>query len=372
MAQTPVSNTQIVDAPCASNHVPAAVNAAVNGRRSKGKREQAVTLVQPTMTEYKLYGDLAIFSGTAHPDLAQKVEDYLGVPLGGADVFQFANTNTFVRLHQSVRGKDVFLIQPTCPPVNDNLMELLIFIDTLRRDSAGRITAVVPYYGYGRTDKKDQPRVPITARLVADLITTAGADRFLTLDLHAGQIQGFFTIPTDELPTIHIFEEYYKQQSLSPEETVVVSPDVGGLRRARNLAARLNLPLAIIEKRRAHDGSATQMYSVIGNVEGKNVLIVDDEIDTAGTLTDAAKFLRAAGARELHACATHAILSKPAAKRLQNSDLTHIVITDTVPLAEKKLKRIGDRLTVLSVAPLVGDVIRRIHDGRSVGELFNE
>lgn len=372
MAQPPVPQVFITNAGQASSPPSASGKATANGRRSKSKRELAVEVVQPTMTEYKLYGDLAIYSGTAHRGLAQNVADYLGLPLGGADVFQFANTNTFVRLHQSVRGKDVFLIQPTCPPVNDNLMELLIFIDTLRRDSAGRITAVVPYYGYGRTDKKDQPRVPITARLVADLITTAGADRFLTLDLHAGQVQGFFTIPTDELPTIQIFEQYYHQQHLTPDDTVVVSPDVGGLRRARNLAARLNLPLAIIEKRRAHDGSATQMYSVIGHVRDKNVLIVDDEIDTAGTLTDATKFLREAGARELHACATHAILSKPAAKRLQKSDITRIVITDTVPLAEKTRKRIGDRLTVLSVAPLVGDVIRRIHDGRSVGELFDE
>ncbi len=268
MAPTPVPQVFVTDASQTSNHLPGSGKGAANGRRTKGKRELAVEVVQPTTTEYKLYGDLAIYSGTAHRGLAQKVADYLGVPLGGADVFQFANTNTFVRLHQSVRGKDVFLIQPTCPPVNDNLMELLIFIDTLRRDSAGRITAVLPYYGYGRTDKKDQPRVPITARLVADLINTAGADRFLTLDLHAGQIQGFFSIPTDELPTLQIFEEYYRQQHLSAEDTVVVSPDVGGLRRARNLAARLNLPLAIIEKRRAQDGSATQMFSVIGNVDG--------------------------------------------------------------------------------------------------------
>jgi ribose-phosphate pyrophosphokinase len=324
------------------------------------------------MPRFGLYGDLAIYSGSAHRELAQKVADHLGVALGGADVFQFSNSNTFVRLHESVRGKDVFLIQPTSPPTNDNLMELLIFIDTLRRDSAGRITAVLPYYGYGRTDKKDQPRVPITARLAADLIATAGADRFLTVDLHAGQIQGFFSIPTDELPARQLFVEYFKQLKVCPEDTVVVSPDIGGVRRARDLAERLGLPLAIIEKRRSQDGKETTMYSVIGHVEDKNVIIADDEIDTAGTLTDAARFLRKAGARQLIAAATHAVFSKPAAKRLSNSDISQVVVTDTAPISAKKRQRIGDRLQVISVAPLLGDVIRRIHDGRSVGELFNE
>ncbi len=323
-------------------------------------------------TVYRMYGELAIYSGTANHELAQDVADYLGESLGGVDLFQFPNTNTFVRLHESVRGKDVFLIQPTCPPTNDNLMELLIFIDTLRRDSAGRITAVVPYYGYGRTDKKDQPRVPITARLVADLITVAGADRFLTLDLHAGQIQGFFTIPTDELPTIGLFVDYFRQLDFTEENSVVVSPDIGGVRRARNFAERLGLPLAIIEKRRARDGSMTQMTNVIGDVENRNVIIIDDEIDTAGTLTDAAKFLKESGAGELYASATHPILSRPAAKRLQRSEIAHLVVTDTVPIAEKKCSRIGERLHVLSVAPLLGDVIQRIHEGRSVGELFDE
>lgn len=322
--------------------------------------------------DYKLYGDLAIYSGTAHRELAQKTAAYLGVSLGGADVFQFSNSNTFVRLHESVRGKDVFLIQPTSPPTNDNLMELLIFIDTLRRDSAGRITAVIPYYGYGRTDKKDQPRVPITARLVADLLATAGADRFLTIDLHAGQIQGFFSIPVDELPARQLFYHYFAQQQCCPDDSVVVSPDIGGVRRARDLAERLGLPLAIIEKRRSKDGDETSMYNVIGDVEGKNVIIADDEIDTAGTLTDAARFLRKAGAQQLIAAATHAVLSKPAAKRLSKSDISQLVVTDTVPISPKKRERIGDRLHVISVAPLLGDVIRRIHEGRSVGELFDE
>lgn len=321
---------------------------------------------------YRLYGDLAIFSGTAHPELAGSIAAYLGVPLGGADVFRFANTNTFVRLHQSVRGKDVFLIQPTSPPTNDNLMELLIFIDTLRRDSAGRITAVVPYYGYGRTDKKDQPRVPITARLVADMLATAGADRFLTIDLHAGQLQGFFSIPTDELPARHLFFDYFAAQHFDAERTVVVSPDIGSVRRSRDLAERLGLPLAIIEKRRSKDGDETTMYNVIGNVDGKDVIIADDEIDTAGTLTDAARFLRQAGAQKMIAAATHAILSEPAAQRISQSDISQLVVTDTAPVPDSKRERLGDRLRVISVAPLLGDVIRRIHEGRSVGVLFNE
>src|SRR5512136_2429720 len=230
----------------------------------------------------KMYGDLMIFSGTANRPLAETTAEHLGIPLGGVEVQQFPNSNTFVRLHQSVRAKDVFLIQPTCAPVNENLMQLLIFVDTLRRDSAGRVNVVVPYYGYGRTDKKDQPRVPITARLVADLIAVAGADRFVTLDLHAKQIQGFFSIPSDELPALGLLIDYFQKNPVS--NAVVVAPDVGALRRARNFAARLDLPLAIIEKRRSLDGDRTEVFNIIGEVEGKNVIIVDDEIDTASTL----------------------------------------------------------------------------------------
>ncbi len=342
-----------------------AISSGINGDTPRALAAQSAA------AGYGLYGDLAIYSGTAHPQLAQKVAAYLGVALGGVDVFRFPNSNTFVRLHESVRAKDVFLIQPTSPPTNENLMELLIFIDTLRRDSAGRITAVIPYYGYGRTDKKDQPRVPISARLVADLIATAGADRFLTVDLHAGQIQGFFSIPTDELPAKHLFYDYFSQQCC-PEDTVVVSPDIGGVRRARDLAEILGQPLAIIEKRRSKDGDETAMYSVIGDVRGKNVIIFDDEIDTAGTLTDAARFLRQAGAQQLIAAATHAVLSGPAVERLSQSEISQIVVTDTAPISSAKRAGIGSRLQIISVAPLLGDVIRRIHVGRSVGELFNE
>ena len=321
-------------------------------------------------TEYKLYGDLMVFSGTANRPLAEKIAAYLDLPLGEADVFQFANTNTFVRLGHSVRGKDVFLIQPTSAPTNDNLMELLIFMDALRRDSAGRITAVVPYYGYGRTDKKDQPRVPITARLVADLITVAGADRFLTIDLHAGQIQGFFTIPTDELAALHLLNDHFIEKAVP--DAVVVAPDVGATRRARNFAEKLNVRLAVIEKRRALDGRGAEILNLIGDVRGKNAIIVDDEVDTATTLVRGTDFLLREGAREVCACVTHAILSDPAAERVQGSKLKELVVTDTVTIAPRKRALLGPRLTVLSVGELLGEVIRRIHRGLSVGAMFNE
>jgi ribose-phosphate pyrophosphokinase len=320
-----------------------------------------------------MYGDLMVFSGTANQQLASAVADRLETELGGADIKQFDNSNTFVRLHQSVRGKDVFVIQPTAAPTNDNLMELLIFIDTLRRDSAGRITAVVPYYGYGRTDKKDQPRVPITARLVADLIAVAGADRFVTIDLHAKQIQGFFSIPCDELPALGLFVEHFRRNPVP--NAAVVAPDIGALRRARNFAERLcheGVPLAVIEKRRSLDGKGTETLNLIGDVRGKNVILVDDEIDTAGTLVKAIKFIREQGAAEITACATHAVLSEPAVERIRDSVLKELIVSDTIAITEDKIRRSGDKLKVLPVAPLLANVIQRIHTGRSVGELFNE
>lgn len=321
----------------------------------------------------KMYGDLMVFSGTANQQLASAVADRLETELGGADIKQFDNSNTFVRLHQSVRGKDVFVIQPTAAPTNDNLMELLIFIDTLRRDSAGRITAVVPYYGYGRTDKKDQPRVPITARLVADLIAVAGADRFVTIDLHAKQIQGFFSIPCDELPALGLFVEHFRRNPVP--NAAVVAPDIGALRRARNFAERLcheGVPLAVIEKRRSLDGKGTETLNLIGDVRGKNVILVDDEIDTAGTLVKAIKFIREQGAAEITACATHAVLSEPAVERIRDSVLKELIVSDTIAITEDKIRRSGGKLHVLPVAPLLANVIQRIHTGRSVGELFNE
>lgn len=312
-----------------------------------------------------MYGELAIFSGNANRPLAEEICQYLGVSLRGADVFQFPNENIFVRLHGSVRSQDVFLIQPTCSPVNENIMELLIFIDCLQRDSAGRITAVVPYYAYGRTDKKDQPRVPITARLIADLITVAGADRFLIIDLHAGQIQGFFTIRGDDITAFHMLSDYFIQKGL--EDAVVIAPDVGASKKARNFAQELDVPLAIVEKRRV--GKSCEAMSLIGKVKGKNAIIFDDEIDTAGTLVEAAHFVRKKGARDIYACATHPVFSPPAVECLRGADLKEIVITNTIPVPEEK--RLSN-MTLLSVGPLLGEVIRRIHLGLSVGEMFNE
>jgi ribose-phosphate pyrophosphokinase len=316
-----------------------------------------------------MYGELAIFSGSANPELAQEIADYLGVPLREADVFQFPNENIFVRLHDSVRSQDVFIIQPTCSPVNKNIMELLIFIDCLRRDSAGRITAVVPYYAYGRTDKKDQPRVPITARLVADMITVAGADRFLTIDLHAGQIQGFFSIPVDDVTAFHMLSDYFLEKEIP--NAVVVAPDIGASKKVRNFAEKLDLPLAIVEKRRLSlaDGSKTEVFNLIGEVEGKNAIVFDDELDTAATLEQAVILLRREGVKDIYACVTHAVLSPPAPERLREMDLKELVVTNTVHTPPQK--RLPN-MTVLSVGPLLGEVIRRIHFGISVGEMFNE
>jgi ribose-phosphate pyrophosphokinase len=319
-----------------------------------------------------MYEDLAIFSGTANPGLAREIADYLGCPLRGVDIFKFPNDNTFVRLHSSVRGQHAFIVQPTCAPTNDNLMELLILIDALRRDSAADITAVVTYYGYSRTDKKDQPRVPITARLVADMITVAGATRFMTMDLHAGQIQGFFTIPVDDITAFHMLSDHFIEKRI--ENAVVVAPDVGATKIARDFAEALDVPLAIIEKRRERSkGRKTQVLSLIGTVEGMNAIIFDDEIDTAGTVRDAAKFLDSKGAKDVYACVTHAILSDPGPERLSEAGLKELVVTNTVPISEKKMKKMQDlKVTVLSVAPLLGEVIRRIYLGISVGEMFNE
>jgi ribose-phosphate pyrophosphokinase len=304
--------------------------------------------------------------------LAKGIAGYLGCPLRGADVFKFSNDNTFVRLHRSVRGQHAFIVQPTCRPVNDNLMELLIMIDALRRDSAADITAVVTYFGYSRTDKKDQPRVPITARLVADMITVAGATRFMTMDLHADQIQGFFTIPVDDITAFHLLSDYVMEKNI--RDAVVVAPDVGATKLGRDFAEALRVPLAIIEKRRERtQGRQTEVLSLIGNVEGMNAIIFDDEIDTAGTVSDATRFLKEKGAKDVYACVTHAILSDPGPERLNQAGLTELVVTDTVPISEEKMQKMKDvKVAVRSVAPLLGEVIRRIYLGISVGEMFNE
>ena len=309
--------------------------------------------------------ELKVFSGNAYPALAESVCDYLGIPLGKAEVFEFSNENIFVRILENVRQRDVFVVQPICSPVNKSLVELLIMIDAFKRASAGRITAVVPYYGYGRTDKKDQPRVPITARLIADLITTAGANRLLTVDLHAAQIQGFFTIPVDELTTLSILSQYFEEKAL--DNLVVVATDIGISKRARDLAAKLGTPLAIIEKRRLGNNDATETLNVIGEVQGMRALTVDDEIDTAGSLVGAVNTLSECGATEVYACCTHAVFSGSAVERIASSPVKEVVVTDTIPVTGKKKL---DKITVLPTASLIGEAIHRIHTGLSVGAMF--
>jgi ribose-phosphate pyrophosphokinase len=309
--------------------------------------------------------ELKVFTGNANQALAQEIVDYLHLPLGKCEVFQFSNENTFVRILENVRERDTFVVQPFCSPVNNNVIELLIMIDALKRASAHRITAVIPYYGYGRTDKKDQPRVPITARLIADLLTTAGADRVLTVDLHAGQIQGFFSVPVDELTALNLLGNYILQKNLV--DLVVVAADMGAVKRARDMAYMLNTPLAIMEKRRLGNDDRTEMMNVIGDVKGKVTLVVDDEIDTASSMIGVVEALIKKGSTETYACCTHAIFSGPAVQRLKDCPLKEVVTTNTVPLSpEKKL----DKVTVLSIAPLLGEAIRRIHTGQSIGAMF--
>lgn len=311
---------------------------------------------------------LTVLTGNTHPSLAKAVCDYLDVPLGAAEVFQFSNENIFVRILENVRHHDVFIVQPTSSPVNNGLMELLIMMDAVKRASAGRVTAVIPYYGYSRTDKKDQPRVPITARLVADILQVAGANRVLTFDLHAGQIQGFFNIPVDELTALYTLTRHFIDLDLP--DPVVVAADLGGAKKARNFAERLNAPFAVIEKRRSHANDDTaQVLSVIGDVAGKTAIIVDDEINTAGTLLEAVNTLESYGIRAVYACATHAVFSGPAIDRINGSALKEVVVTDTIPLPPHKQ---STRITTLSIAPLLGEAIYRIHTGQSVGALFEE
>jgi len=311
--------------------------------------------------------ELKVFTGNAHPSLAQAVAEYLGIPLGKCEVSEFSNENIFVRILENVRQRDTFVIQPLCSPVNKNLVELLIMLDALKRASAGRITAVIPYYGYGRTDKKDQPRVPITARLVADLLTVAGANRLLTVDLHAAQIQGFFNIPVDELTALYLLSHYFEEREF--DELVVVATDIGISKRARDLAASLDAPLAIMEKRRVGNVDQTETLNVIGEVEGKVALTVDDEIDTAGSLVGVVSALKKQGVKEVFACCTHPIFSDPAIQRIASCPVKEVVVTDTVPVAgDKKL----DKITVLPIAPLLGEAIHRIHTGLSIGAMFEQ
>jgi len=308
--------------------------------------------------------ELKLFTGNANRPLAEEIADYLQVSLGEAEVGRFADNEVFVQINENVRGADVFVIQPTCPPVNDNLMELLVMVDALKRASAQRITAVLPYYGYARQDRKVQPRVPITAKLVADLLTAAGTHRVLALDLHAGQIQGFFNIPVDHLFAAPVLIEYLSKKALA--DLVVVSPDAGGVERARAIAKRLHAGLAIIDKRREGPNVSVFMH-LIGEVRGKDVVVIDDMIDTAGTLIQAVEALKREGAQRMIACGVHPILSGPAVARLEGSPLEEVVVTNSILVpAEKR----SPKLTVRSVAPLLGEAIRRIHTETSVSTLF--
>ena len=313
------------------------------------------------------YGSIKLFAGCSHPELAAEIAAHHGLPLCGRDSIRFPNENIFWRLHESVRGKDVFLIQTMSSPVSDNILELLIAIDCLRRDSAARITVVMPYMAYARSDKKDQPRVPITARLMADLIETAGADRYITVDLHAGQIQGFFSIPGDEITSFHLLSDYFLDQQL--QNLVVVTADLGFAKRGRNFAAKLQRPMAFVEKRRMGNTAQSEALTVIGDVDGCDVIIVDDEISTAGSMRNTVKVVKENGARKVYVCVTHAVLVGPAMDRLRDLPIEQIVVTNTLPLTPEKML---PNVKVLSIGPLLGEVISRVHEGRSVGEMFNE
>ncbi len=308
---------------------------------------------------------LKLFTCNANECLSREISSHLGIPLTEGRVVRFSDGEIHVRIDESVRGADVFIIQPTCSPVNEHIMELLITIDAMRRASARRVTAVIPYYGYARQDRKTRARDPITAKLVANLLTTAGIDRVLTMDLHAGQIQGFFDVPVDNLPAVPILADYFRQKQL--EDLVVVSPDLGGVTRARDLATRLGVDIAIIDKRRPEPNVA-EIMNIIGRIKGKRVIMVDDIIGTAGTITQGAEALLEKGALEVYACCSHAVLSGPAISRLSNSVLTEVVVTNTIPLPKEKEM---DKIKVLSVASLFGDAILRIYEDLSVSKLFD-
>jgi ribose-phosphate pyrophosphokinase len=321
-----------------------------------------------------MYGEIKIFAGTAIPDVAQGIADYLGIPLSGRDIIEFPNENLWVRLHNSVRGQDVYLVQNTSRPVHRNLMELLISLQTLRLDSAGRVTAVVPYLSYTRSDKKDKPRVPITARLIADMIEIAGADRYMTMDMHAGQIQGFFSIPGDVLTAYHILKDRLFELLPKMKDPVVLTVDLGFAKKGRNLAAELGVPIAFIEKRRGKKSNSAEALSLIGDTKDRDVIIVDDEVDTGGSMAEAATVAKDHGARGIYSVFVHPVLSDPAIERLAASPITHLITTNTVPISPAGQKILGKNRIVdlLDISPLLGEVILRAHEGRSVGEMFDE
>lgn len=313
------------------------------------------------------YGGIKLFAGSGCPALAKRISEYINVPLSGWDIIDFPNENIWVKLHGSVRGQDVFLIQSHARPVHRNIMEMLIAIDCLKRDSAGRITVVVPYLAYSQSDQKTQPRTPITARLLADMLEVAGADRWITLDLHAGQIQGFYKIPGDVLTARYIIVDFFKNRDL--KEMTIVTPDLGFAKGGRKFADELGMPLAFVEKRRLGNGQQREALTLIGNVEGRDVLIVDDLIDTGGSIQQAVQVVKANGALDIYVAFTHPVLSDPAVERLASLPITEIVTTDTLPIPQEKML---PNITLLTVAELLGEVILRSHEGRSVGELFNE
>jgi ribose-phosphate pyrophosphokinase len=331
-------------------------------------------MTQPThQHDMKMYGEIKLYAGSGSPELAQKIADYLQQKLSPREVIQFPNENIFVKLNSSARGQDVYVIQTTASPVHYNLMELLIMIQTIRLDSAARITAVVPYLCYGRSDKKDQPRVPITARLVADMIERAGADRYMTFDPHAGQIQGFFSVPGDVLTASHMISEYIRNNMLyKMKDPVVVATDLGFAKKGRNYALDLDVPIAFIEKRRSGNDSKAEALTLIGDVQDRDVIIVDDEVDTGGSIAQAVGVVKNLGARDVYLAFIHPIFSRDACDRLAALPITQIITTDTVPIPADKMKALEGRVTVLSIAPMLGEVIRRAHEGRSVGEMFNE
>ena len=313
-----------------------------------------------------IFEDLRVFSGNSHPKLTRDICDYLGISVGECDVFKFSNDNTFVSFKENFRERDVFLVQSFSSPVNDHIMELLVMIDAAKRASAGRITAVIPHYSYGRSDKKDQPRVPITARLVANLLTVAGADRVLTVDLHAGQIQGFFNIPVDELSAVNMLAAHFKEEGKNIE--VASATDAGDVKRTRDTGRFLNIPISIVEKHRIGNNDKVEAMSLIGDVKGKAALIVDDEIGTGGTVIATANVLKEHGANEIYCAVTHPVLAGEASKLLEDSIVNEIVVTDTMPVPQEKM---GPKIKVLSMASMLGEAIHRIHSGLSVGAMFD-
>ena len=321
-----------------------------------------------------MYGEIKLYAGTAIPEVAQGISEYLNISLSGRDIIVYPNGNIWTRLHQSVRGQDVYLIQNTSRPVHSNLMELLIMLQTLRLDSAGRVTAVIPHLSYTRSDKKDKPRVPITARLIADMIEIAGADRYMTMDMHAGQIQGFFSIPGDVLTAYHVLLEHLRKFLPSMKDPVVLTVDLGFAKKGRNLAAELDIPIAFIEKRRKVENHSAEALSLIGDTEGRDVIIVDDEVDTGGSMAEAAHLAKSCGAKNIYSVFVHPVFSDSAIETLAASPITHLVTTNTVPIPPTGMKLLKKNriVDILDISPLLGEVIRRAHEGRSVGELFDE